>query len=186
LRRIPIRALLVVLVSGLLLGAAPVISFAGLLDMTNYEQSTVLITEPLVFSSLTRIRSYDEVTCVAVDEAGNLYAAGVTKDTGNSDDPSDSFLMKINGTDFSSIYYYVFGGSNFDSVNDMVVNSGKVYLVGNTGSIDFPVENAYCDTFQNSTDCFVMCLDSSSLEVIFSTYLGGEVVDTGESIFIDN
>ncbi|TFG28956.1 hypothetical protein EU528_10400, partial [Candidatus Thorarchaeota archaeon] len=59
-------------------------------------------------------------------------------------------------------------------------------LVGNTNSIDFPVENAYCDTFQNSTDCFVMCLDASSFEVLFSTYFGGDNVDTGEAIFVDD
>ncbi|MGY5859228.1 MAG: SBBP repeat-containing protein [Candidatus Thorarchaeota archaeon] len=180
------RFILFVLVTGFLVGTAPLNCEAIMVDQTNYEQFAFDITEPLVFSTLTGNRTQDYVTCIDYDEAGNLYLAGITSDTGDYDDNCDSFIMKINGTDFSPISYITIKGSNYDWVHDMCVKSGRVYLVGNTGSDDFPVENAYCDTFQNSTDCFVMCFDANSMEVIFSTYLGGEHVDTGEAIFVDN
>ncbi len=180
------RILLLILVAGFLIGTAPMIGTAAIMDITSPEESVINITEPLVFSTLTGNRTQDYITCVDFDEAGDLYVAGITHDTGDYYDILDSFLMKINGTDFSPISYITIKGSGYDWVKDMHVRSGKVYLIGSTNSPDFPVENAYCDTFQNSTDCFVMCFDENNLEVVFSTYLGGDHVDTGEAIFVDD
>ncbi|MCK4568595.1 MAG: SBBP repeat-containing protein, partial [Candidatus Thorarchaeota archaeon] len=179
------RILLLILVAGFLIGPAPMIDTAAIMDITGPDESVINITEPLVFSTLTGNRTQDYITCVDIDEAGNLYVAGITHNTGDDYDILDSFLMKINGTDFSLISYITIKGSGHDWVNDMHVRSGKVYLIGSTGSPDFPVENAYCDTFQNSTDCFVICFDVNNLEIVFSTYLGGDDVDTGEAIFVD-
>ncbi|MGY5871497.1 MAG: SBBP repeat-containing protein [Candidatus Thorarchaeota archaeon] len=180
------RIVFFVLMAVFLIGSVPLDCGAVIIDQTNYEQFSFDINDPLVFSTLSGNRTQDLVHCVDFDEAGNLYIAGVTKDTGDYDDSSDSFLMKINGTDFTPIYYTTIKGSGYDYVNDMTVHSGRVYLVGNTNSDDFPIENAYCDTFQNSTDCFVMCFDANTFEVLFSTYLGGDFVDTGEAIFVDD
>ncbi|MHA1663006.1 MAG: SBBP repeat-containing protein [Candidatus Thorarchaeota archaeon] len=184
--RVLSRFLLLVLVAAFLIGNAPLNCEAVIVHQTNYEQFSFDITEPLVFSTLTGNRTHDPVYCVDFNEAGDLYIAGITSDTGDYDDSCDIYLMKINGTDFSPINYTIIKGSDYDWVNDMQVKSGRVYLVGSTGSDDFPVENAYCDSFQNSTDCFVMCFDANSFEVVFSTYLGGEDVDKGEAVFVDD
>ncbi len=180
------KMLVLIVMIGYLLGTTSMSSIYHPLVMIDYQNTPIAITEPLIFSTLTGNRTQDYITCVDFDEYGNIYVGGIIQDTGNDDDNCDSYLMKINGTDFTIIYYYTIKGSDFDFVNDMTVHSGKVYLVGNTGSPDFPTENAFCDTFQNSTDCFLMCLDANSLDLVFSTYLGGEHVDTGESIFVDN
>ncbi|MHA2397022.1 MAG: SBBP repeat-containing protein, partial [Candidatus Thorarchaeota archaeon] len=144
------------------------------------------VDEPLVFSTLTGFRDYDEIVSVGLDNAGNIYAVGHIRQLINDEYDGNGFLYKINGSDFTLIYDRIFGGSRGESVNDMFVDPlGRVYIIGTTSSPDFPMQNAYCNTYQNSSDCFIMCYDADG-EIIFSTYFGGEWTDYGESIFVDD
>ncbi|TFG28298.1 hypothetical protein EU528_11450, partial [Candidatus Thorarchaeota archaeon] len=124
------KMLILILVTGFLIVNTPLICEAVIVDQTNYKQYPFDITEPLVFSTLTGNQTQDNIICVDYDEVGDLYVAGITSDTGDNDDNCDSFLMKINGTDFSPINYTTIKGSDFDFVKDLVVDSGKIYLVG--------------------------------------------------------
>jgi hypothetical protein len=149
-------------------------------------QTGTTIDEPLLFSTLTGLTSYDEIISVGLDAACNLYVAGNAKDSGNRDDSWDCFLWKINSTDFSLIHQTVFGGSDSEQVTDMFVSSmGRVYITGSTKSPDFPVKNAFCSDYQNNSDCFITCFDTNGEDLLFSTYLGGTWQDKGESIFVD-
>ncbi len=124
------RILLLILVAGFLIGPAPMIGAAAIMDITGPEESVINITEPLVFSTLTGNRTQDYITCVDIDEAGNLYAAGITQDTGDDYDNSDSFLMKINGTDFSPIYYTTIKGSSYDMSDAYAVGVAGLKVLG--------------------------------------------------------
>jgi hypothetical protein len=156
------------------------------LSLTNPDQQNIKIDEPLLFSTLTGLTSYDEVASVGLDAACNLYVAGNMKNSGDHDDSWDCFLWKINSTDFSLIYQTIFGGSGDDLVADMFVSPmGRVCITGTTDSPDFPVKNAFCSDYQNNSDCFITCFDTNREELLFSTYLGGTWLDKGKSIFMD-
>jgi hypothetical protein len=178
--------ILLVLVLGLLNNITVNSGYRNSLSLANSNQTGITIDEPLLFSTLTGLTSYDEIISVGLDASCNLYVAGNVKDSGNYDDSWDCFLWKINSTDFSLIYQTAFGGSDWDQVTDMFVSPmGRVYITGSTNSPDFPVKNAFCSDYQNHSDCFITSFDTNEEDLLFSTYLGGTWQDKGESIFVD-
>ena len=87
------------------------------------------------------------------------------------------------------------GGSQFDSVRDVAVDSqGNMYLTGGTSSPDFPVTpGAYQTTHNPGTpdapgislfDVFVVKLDSTG-KILWSTFLGGPNYDRAYAIEVD-
>jgi hypothetical protein len=178
--------ILLVLVFGFLNSFTIMNTGANSMVLSSSDETNPIANEPLLFSTLTGLASYDEIISVGLDDADNLYVTGIAKDTGDYDNPWDCFLWKINGTDFSLIYTTVFGGTGWDSVADMFVSPlGRVYITGSTNSPDFPVQNAFCSDYQNGSDCFIICFDTNGEDLLFSTYLGGNGGDKGESIFVD-
>jgi hypothetical protein len=99
-----------------------------------------------------------------------------------------------------------FGGNNFDTAESAAVDSnGNIYLVGATGSTDFPLQNPFqsspnpttCGTAPNTYLCgtgFVSKFNPTATSLIFSTYFGGStgtaeqarsvVVDSSGSVYI--
>jgi len=72
---------------------------------------------------------------------------------------------------------YLFGGSQNDTIEDVVVaGSGEIYLVGYTSSSDFPTTpGAYDTTFTSSyyrDDVVVSCLDPTGTSLVYSTFIG--------------
>ncbi|MFX1560664.1 MAG: SBBP repeat-containing protein [Promethearchaeota archaeon] len=179
-------ALLAILTFGFLNGATSTLLTGNTIDLFGSNPRGLDVTDPLVFSTLTGLRDYDEIVSVGLDNAGNIYAVGNIRQFVDLNYDLDCYLYKINGSDFTLVYERTFGGSEADTVTDMFVDpSGKVYITGNTHSPDFPIQNAYCNTFQNGTDCFIICFSTEG-EIIFSTFLGGQEPDYGESIFVDD
>lgn len=79
------------------------------------------------------------------------------------------------------IYSTFLGGSGNDEINDIAINkSGNAYVAGYTTSIDFPITpGSYDSTFISSNiNAFVTKLNSSGSALIYSTYLGGGVIDS--------
>jgi len=87
------------------------------------------------------------------------------------------------------------GGSQFDSVRDIAVDSqGNIYLTGGASSPDFPVTpGAYQTTHNPGTpeapgislfDVFVVKLDSTG-KVLWSTFLGGPNYDRAYAVEVD-
>ena len=181
--------ILVALIFGLMSGATSSNFASKAIDLSGANPVGTDVDEPLVFSTLTGLCDYDEIVKVGLDNAGNIYVIGLVRELINDDYDINCFLYKINGSDFSLIYEIIFGGSSGASATDMFVDpSGKVYVTGHTNSPDFPVKNAFCDKYHNSTDCFIICFDIDG-EILFSTYLGGEGGfggSGGESIFVDD
>lgn len=68
---------------------------------------------------------------------------------------------------------YLGGSSNEYHGHIAVDNEGHVYLVGYTGSTNFPVKNAYKDYKSGYYDAYLTKFDPSGTELLFSTYFGG-------------
>ncbi len=148
---------------------------------------------------------------IAVDEFCNAYLTGrtyssdfpvtATEDGPLSsgynqimDGPCDTFAVKLNSSGTELLYSTFVGGSGMDSGEAICLdNSGNAYIVGYTSSSNFPIDQTvggaqapgYDQTFRGGIDAFVVKLNSSGTELIYSTYLGGNNWDMAYDIAVD-
>ena len=88
------------------------------------------------------------------------------------------------------VYSTFLGGINYDNGCDIAVdNEGNAYVTGFTNSDDIPMVSPYDGTRNGGYDVFVAKLSPSTggvSSLVYSTYIGGDNTDTGESIAVDN
>jgi len=140
---------------------------------------------------------------IEVDSSGNIFVAGRTRspdmplmNPGNGAYYDDSFNGEVDMfiTKFTdggilewSTYY---GGTLEDWIHAIAIdNSGNVYFTGETLSPDLttidPGNNAYYDDTFNSGDDVVLLKFSNEGEGLWATYYGGNSVEYGISIVLD-
>lgn len=111
--------------------------------------------------------------------------------------------MNANGTDL--LGSTLFGGSSFDGINlhngtftnSLVINYGdqfrgeimiddsqNIYITGTTRSQDLPMQNPIKNTLSGNSDAYVAKFDPGLSNLLFSTFLGGDLDDSGNSIQI--
>ncbi len=151
----------------------------------------------LVFSTYLGGPDTDYGEGIAVDTAGNVYVIGVTAfsafpvqnafdDTLNGS--NDAFVTKMNNVG-NLVYSTYLGGSSFESGESIAVDTaGNAYITGITGSSDFPTQNAFDDSLDESLgrDAFVTKLNATGNGLNFSTYLGGSFSEQYLDIAIDS
>jgi len=81
---------------------------------------------------------------------------------------------------------YIGGSGNDESHSIAIDEEGNAYVVGETDSVNFPVENSYNATTNGALDCFVLKLNSTGTGLIYSTYIGGALDDFAYSLAIDS
>jgi hypothetical protein len=137
---------------------------------------------------------------IVTDSTGASYVAGVTQSSNfpvsanafqrQLDNGSqDAFVVKldINGVITWATYL---GGSSFDVAQGIAVDGSGVYVVGLTGSTDFPTTpGAYSSTYTpratNYTDAFLTKLSLSGDSLAYSTYFGGTANNSAQSVAVD-
>jgi len=152
--------------------------------------------------------AYDYGNSIAVDALGNAYVAGRTMSTdfpttpgvvqsgvapSGLNPPLHAFVTKMNPTGSSLLYSTYLGGSGTEEALGIAVDSvGNAYITGYTASADFPVTpGALQSVFgrqpndTNSSDVFVTKLNGDGTAFVYSTYLGGGWLDSGNSIAVD-
>jgi len=154
---------------------------------------------PLVIDPVLSYAGYlggsgvDEGQAVAVDLGGNTYVAGSTASAnfprkgpaprgpaGNL----DVFVMKFAANGVLQYSTYV-GGSSLDEATGIAVDaSGNAYVVGTTGSSDFPAVGAVQATNGGGFDAFALKLDPAGSELLYSTYLGGRGLDEASAVAV--
>lgn len=109
----------------------------------------------------------------------------------------DAFITKVSASGAALAYSTYLGGSSVDSAQGITVDaSGDAYVTGFTSSQDFPTVNPFqpsCDNCTNSVlnpgvsfDAFVTKLNPAGSGLVFSTYLGGSLMDVGLGIAVDS
>ncbi|MGH8247366.1 MAG: SBBP repeat-containing protein, partial [Gammaproteobacteria bacterium] len=149
----------------------------------------------LVYSTYLGGNSFEGVTDIAVDSAGNAYVCGRTE---SSNFPTvnafqatvrgfaDAYVAKLNAAGSALVYSTYLGGSGADQANSIAVDSsGNAYVTGNTSSNDFPRLNAVQAAYGGSTDAFITKLNAAGSALVYSTYLGGTDIDSCTGIAID-
>ena len=102
----------------------------------------------------------------------------------------DIFVSEINpaqsGT-ASLVFSTYFGGARTDYGRSIAVDAlGQVYVAGFTYSADIPVTTtAYQASAQGGGDAFLLQLNTSLPQILYSTYLGGSKTDDARSIVVE-
>ncbi|MEP7290092.1 MAG: SBBP repeat-containing protein [Chloroflexota bacterium] len=91
-----------------------------------------------------------------------------------------------------TLVYSTYLGSSGDDYGQGIAvdSSGSAYVVGETTSINFPVDNAFQPTFGGGDgvfgDAFVTKMNPAGTALVYSTYLGGGGNDKGNGITVDS
>lgn len=138
--------------------------------------------------------SYGSTVVLTIDSAGNAYFAGCTTEPfpvtsgayrTTPKGMSEGFVGKLNPAGTALVYGTYLGGSGYDFVRGIAVDSaGAVYLTGATSSADFPVTDASHSA--NSRDAFVTKLKADGSGLLFSTLVGGSGQETGTAVAVDS
>jgi hypothetical protein len=156
-----------------------------------------------VYSTYLGGSNSDRGSAIAVDAGGNAYVTGRTNSpagTGASFPTTagallrtarggqDAFVTKLNAAGNALVYSTYLGGAGNDSGFGIAVDgSGNAHVTGGTSSDAFPIsaDPFYDHTLPTGTDAFYTKLNATGSAVLYSTYLGGDNPDRGNSIALD-
>ncbi|HEV2176860.1 MAG TPA: SBBP repeat-containing protein [Terriglobia bacterium] len=175
-------------------------------NRVSFEVSAYDHTRPLVIDPVLSYSSYlggtmaDQGSGIAVDSSGSAYVVGQTTSINfptftpfqpNNDGGTDAFVSKLNPDGTTLVYSTYLGGSQTDAASAVAVDSAdNVYVTGSTTSTDFPgtigfFQPACGGTMGACADAFVVKLNSAGSALVYSTYLGGALPDSGNAIAVD-
>jgi len=168
---------------------------------------TLVIDPSLTFSTFTGSLADNWGFTATPDVNGNLYAGGIIFGSGYPTTPGaidqsynggtgslafDISISKFNPSGSALLYSTYLGGSGNETPHTIVANAaGELFVLGVTGSADFPMAGASLDnTFNggpyltnineldfNGADMYVARLNASGTSLIASTYVGGNGSD---------
>jgi len=167
----------------------------------------------LLYSTYLGGTGTDSAFALAIDTVGHLFLTGPTDSSdlpvtrgafqasfaGGPSKFGDAFVAEINpaGDGKSDLRYltYLGGSGSEQSWGIAVDHLGAILIAGSTASNDFPVtsSNAYQTAYSGSGklqlgDAFIAKINPAGQgrgDLIYSTYLGGNGDDRGESIAVD-
>ena len=172
--------------------------------VSNYNRSLPLVIDPasdIAWSTFLGGSGWDEANAMAIDGSRCLYVAGLTQSSDfpatsgaydvsydGTADNADAFVAKLNATGTALLYATYIGGSDWDEVRSIAVDSsGCAYLAGSTKSTDFPASaGAPYTTQKGGFDGFVAKLSADGSALLYATYLGGADWDEANAIAVDS
>jgi len=152
----------------------------------------------LLFSTYLGGSSGDLVTGIALDGSNNAYVTGITVSsdfpitsgsyqTSQKGTGDNAFIAAIKSDGSAKIYATYLGGSGSNDAMGLAVDSaGEAYVTGSTSSTDFPTVNPAQSTNAGGLDVFVTKFNASGTGLLFSTYYGGTLDETGTGIALDS
>jgi Beta-propeller repeat len=167
-------------------------------EVAAYDPARPLVIDPvLVYSTYLGGTGADSAQGVTVDARGNAYITGYTfsPDFPTADPlqpapggsmASDVFVTKLNANGSALVYSTYLGGNGTEQGLDIAIDrEGNAYLTGYTSSRDFPTMNPLQPAFAGFQDVFVTKLNPAGSALIYSTYLGGNLLEQGHGLAID-
>ena len=138
---------------------------------------------------------------IAVNAAGEMYIVGSTK---SIDFPtvnplqgelagypywgwSDAYIARISADGSELLYSTFFGGYVTDDAFGIALDAtGRIHIVGETQSEDFPTVNPAQAATGGGKDVFAARISADGSTVEYSTYLGGEDAEAVRGIALGN
>lgn len=166
-----------------------------------YDKSKTIVIDPyLVFSTYSGSAGDNWGTTATFDEHGNVFSGGIMRQTGypvdslsydsvfNASGKWDAAIIKYDSSGTYKLWSTYLGGNGGEIPHSMIAASNNdLFIMGTTGSYDFPVDSLSYDTtfaagdsvnylnnvLNNGSDIFVVRLMEDGTELLGSTYLGG-------------
>ncbi|MCK4444589.1 MAG: SBBP repeat-containing protein, partial [Thermoplasmata archaeon] len=100
----------------------------------------------------------------------------------------DVYVAKLTADGSALVYSTFIGGNSIDIGYSIAADSdGNAYVIGQTLSTDFPTTPGAFDTTYNvGHDAFVVKLDASGSDLVYSTFLAGSHNEYGYAIAVDS
>ena len=102
----------------------------------------------------------------------------------------DAFITRLDPTTGSLNWSTYLGGINGDGGNSIALDTNRnVYITGYTSSTNFPISHNPIPTFGTKhafQDAFITMVNSNLTSLNFSSYLGGELDETGTGIAVND
>jgi hypothetical protein len=177
-------------------------------DLAAYDRRHVLVIDPTIFIYAGYIggESDDQGYDIAVGPSGGAYIAGATSsdeisfpDGGGigalpGDDDSfngglygDAYVAKVRADGMGLVYVSYLGGSGDDFAFGIAVNNnGNAFVVGKTDSFNFPTDTGPSLNLAGSYDAFVVKMNTSGTDLVYSGFIGGNQDESGESVAVDS
>ena len=150
----------------------------------------------LLFSTYLGGNAYDDGCGIVVGSADRAYLGGSTSSFDfpikNPYQPANAgavnaFVSKLSSSGSSLIFSSYLGGSTYDYPRGISLDSANcAYLIGDVYSDNFPTLNSYQASRSGANDAFVTKFSSSGSSLCYSTYLGGDSLESGEGIALDS
>jgi hypothetical protein len=164
--------------------------------LASYDKARPLVIDPTLVYATYFGSSYPTVNAVAVDTSGNIYMGGNTNQSfmpavnavqaGNLGQ-TNAFIAKFNPTGTTLLYSTYLGGSQYDYLYQIAVDStsGGLVGVGFTYSPDFPLANPVQPALGTPASAFGFRLNADGNRLLYSTYLGGSGSASGNAVALD-
>jgi hypothetical protein len=152
-----------------------------------------MLGNSLTYSTFLGGSDSDYATGLAVDASGNAYVTGETVSTDfptqnayqTAQSGQDIFVTKLSPA-VNLVFSTYLGGDDDDYVRGIAVDAGgHAYLTGCTHSADFPTLDAFQSGPGSLQDSYVTKFAADGASLVYSTYLGGEGVECGSGIVVD-
>lgn len=178
-----------------------VFSYAVKFNISEYDKSADLIIDPeLVWGTLYGGNVVDGFTSMDIDKSDNLLITGYTTSSnfpvqdyggyfqGTQAGNSSSFILKFN-PDGALEWATYFGGDQDQRAYSIVMDTlGNAFITGFTNSPNFPIiagSGYYQSSIAGESDVFISKFNSSGV-LIWSTYFGGTLNESAQSVTIDD
>ncbi|PYV13105.1 MAG: hypothetical protein DMG21_21865 [Acidobacteria bacterium] len=159
----------------------------------------------MVYSTYLGGSGTDSAASIAVDASDDVFITGPTTSTDFPITPTvsgtsttsafqttyggngDAFVTELASAGDSLVYSSYLGGAEADFGQGIAVDgSGNAYVTGSTQSANFPTVTPLQATKSGGSDAFVAKVNFGGTQLLYSTYLGGTLVDAGQSIKVDS
>jgi hypothetical protein len=161
----------------------------------------------LIYSTHLGGSADDEAMAIAVDTSGNAYVTGHTESVdfptnpgaikttclsveahlqiGNICSGGDAFVSKISADGSKLVYSTYLNGIDFEVGRGIAIDpSGGAYVVGFTGSHDFPTVSPVQKFGGGAFDAFLTKLNADGSNLTYSTTLGGSDDDGAYAVAV--
>ena len=173
-------------------------SEAGFKVTGRWDASKPLVIDPVIaYSVVYGGSSLDAGRAIAVDSSGNAYIAGYTLSADFTtvgapasglglSGTADAFVMKLNAAGTQVLYATYLGGAAADIAYGIAVDSlGRMYIVGETNSPNFPAFAPLRTTRTGPADAFLTRLNADGQTISYSTYIGGSSTERATAVAVD-